>query len=194
MNRRLRLLSAGVLALFAGACSQQELNTINPFADKTPPPPCPSLNVLADAANLTRFRPGPGEDLTDVLFEARMANIGMACEHDIDEDTRDGRLEMSVQLFLEADRGPADRSRKAQLPYFVSLTDSDRTPLVKEVFDVVVDFPGNRTRVAAMDEPVEIDIPLKAGQTGRDFKIWVGFQLTREELAYNRRQRALTGR
>ena len=38
-----------------------------------------------------------------------------------------------------------------------------------------------------------VQIPLTSGVTGRDFQIVIGFQLTREELKYNRRKRTQGG-
>lgn len=186
------------LALIAAGCSNADrdlLNeTFNPFAEKGPKPACPSINLLADASSVTRFRPGPGEDLTDVLFDARVSDLGVACNHDIDDDTRTGTLAMELQMVIEANRGPADRTRQAPVDYFITLTDSNRKILDKRVFDMSASFPDNRTRAVVMDDPVEMEIPLAAGQTGGDFRIYVGFQLTQRELEYNRRRRQLTGR
>ncbi len=186
-----RLVLAG---LFLGltACSRADLAAVTPFVD--PPPPCPKINVLADAATLTKFKPGPGETLIDALFEAKIVDIGMACEHDIDGDTREGTLNVDLQLLMEASRGPADKSREAQIRYFVTLTDNDHKILGKEVFDMKGVFPGNLTVTRITDEPMELEIPLSAGKTGRDYQIYVGFQLTRQQLEYNRRRRQLTGR
>lgn len=192
MTSVFRFLAPVLLVTLLSACSSDELQAINPFADKTPPPPCPKVNLLADAATLTKFRPGPGEALIDVLFEAEFANVLMGCEHDIDDETNAGTLGIDLQMLIQASRGPADKSREGLIRYFVTLTDKEQSILGKEVFEVKAPFPGNRTRVRVTDDPVEMTVPLKAGQTGRNFQIYVGFQLSQEELAYNRRKRQLT--
>jgi hypothetical protein len=53
-----------------------------------------------------------------------------------------------------------------------------------------VEFPGNLTRVALRDDdpPVTVDIPLPAGRAATDYQILVGFQLSPDELEYNRRR------
>ena len=193
MTRHFQALVPLVAVLAVAACSSDELNTINPFASKTPPPPCPAVNVLADAATLTRFHPGSGQDLIDVDFEAKVNDIAMACSHDIDENTRAGTLEMELQMIVEATRGPADDDRSARMNYFITLTDADRNILSKKTFDIAASFPDNMTRAVVMDEPVNLTIPLAEDQTGRDFQVYLGFQLNADELEYNRRRRALTG-
>ena len=47
---------------------------------------------------------------------------------------------------------------------------------------------GNRTRLVYEDQPVVLSIPLKAGAIGPDFLVYVGFQLSPEELQYNRQK------
>ena len=92
---------------------------------------------------------------------------------------------------MVAIRGPANHDREAQFDYFVSVVDSERDVLNKQIFGVTVKFPGNLTRVSLTDNdpPVTVDIPLAAGRDATDYQIFVGFQLTPDELEYNRRRR-----
>lgn len=187
---RLAALGLG-LAMLAGCNS---LNALNPFADKTPKPPCPRITIPADAANLTRFQPGRGEDLTDIQFEAQIGDIRFSCEHDIDKETRVGTLSMELTMILDASRGPADTTREATFQYFVTLLDQDRNILQKKIFPLKASFPGNFTRSRVTDDAVKFEVPLKAGQTGRDFLVYAGLQLSQVELDYNIRKRKATGR
>jgi len=84
-----------------------------------------------------------------------------------------------------ASRGPADKARKASFAYFVAITDNKDNVLTRQQFDTYIDFPGNRTR-DGIRESLEQSIPLAAGQRGDDFRIYVGFVITHDELAYNR--------
>ena len=59
----------GALALGLAACGE----SINPFSKDVIDVGCPSaIGALKEAEELTRFRDGPGRDLTDVRFEARI--------------------------------------------------------------------------------------------------------------------------
>ena len=49
---------------------------------------------------------------------------------------------------------------------------------------LAIPFEGNNTRVGVTEE-VEPRIPLKRGETGADYRIYVGFSLNPEELQYN---------
>ena len=173
------------LSLLAGCSAYDWLFT------RTPPPPCPRVSVLADASSLVKFQSGPGRDLTDIEFGGEIKGFETACEYDLDEDTGTGSVTVEVAVFILAERGLADRDRRAVLPYFALVLDAERRILNKRFFEVAVEFPGNRTRVTVKDDPpVALTIPLKAEDRGETYRVIVGFQLSKEELEYNRRQRA----
>jgi hypothetical protein len=184
------LLRGAVLAIVLLGLTGCAGRSYNPFADSGPLLPCPKTRVLADAGEITRFREGGGRDISDVLFSGRMVDLIGACEHDIDDDTRAGRMTMELAPVMAFERGPADRSRAAQFEYFVILLDSARTPISKNLFAVKVPFEGNANRVTYTDTSITLKVPLKSGQSGRDFEILLGFQLAKDEVEHNRTQAA----
>jgi hypothetical protein len=94
-------------------------------------------------------------------------------------------VESVLLVTMIATRGPADNQRQAPLKYFVAIATLDQKIVAREEFEITVPFEGNRTRVAVTEE-LEPRIPLKAGQTGADYQIFIGLSLSREELRYNR--------
>lgn len=153
-----------------------------------PPPPCPPVSILKDAATVTRFAPGGGQDLVDVVNEGEITGYDLTCEYDIDKKTKAGKVVITLGLHVAATRGPADRQRVAPFRYFIAITDADRNVLDKQVFDIAVPFTGNTTSIPVRDAPVPMTIPLSAGMTGLEFELFTGFQLTPEEVSYNRRR------
>jgi len=139
---------------------------------------CPRVTKVNEASQLTRFGPA-GHDITDVEFEALIGDINGKCSA-IDKGVS---VKMTVDFI--ASRGPADKTRKASFAYFVAITDSKDNVLTRQQFDTYIDFPGNKTRDGIRESLDEI-IPLAAGQRGDDFRIYIGFVVTHDELAYNR--------
>ena len=158
------------------------------FGEDEVPPPCPEISVLEEASNLTRFVDGPGRDLIDVLVEQKVSDAAGTCEYEIDDDTETGTLSVEMMVAFELNRGPANRDRKTDVDYFVAVTDNQRNILNKQSFKGTVEFPGNRNRLIWTDEPVYLNIPLKAKQTGRNFKIFIGLDLTDDQLQFNRQK------
>ena len=148
--------------------------------ESTPPPPCPRIVALDGADSLVQFA-GSGRDLTDIAFEAEIAQLAGACSYD-----EDG-IDVTLQLRFRAARGPADTDRRAAFSYLVAIADLDQQVLSRESFDTAIEFRGTATRAGTLEE-LEQRVPLAEGRTGADYVIYVGFELSREELEYNRRQ------
>ncbi len=178
------VLAPVALALLLAGCADMRKSM---FGKAVPPPPCPRVSILPDAETITTFKAGPGRDLIDVVGEGQLVDAIGACEHKIDKETDAGTLDIELQVAMEARRGPAERDHRVSLDYFVTLLDGASTAILqKNTFRVTVEFPGNRSVAQVLDSPVGLTIPLKAGQRGADFQILLGFQLTPDELEFNR--------
>lgn len=150
-----------------------------------PAPECPAIAIVQDASELTLFVPGPGRDLIDVTLEARVREFGGFCNTDIDEDTGAGKVDIDLEILFEATRGPASTSREAQVSYFIAITDTAENILARETFITDLEFEGNRNRIGFVEE-LSQTIPIREGKIGEDFKVFIGFQLSDEQLTYNR--------
>jgi hypothetical protein len=138
--------------------------------------PCPQVLKVQDAERLTRFE-GTGRDLTDTLFEAQVGQITGSCGVD------EGAIDMTMQVQFVATRGPADRSRQGDFGYFVAIVDSGGAVLARQAFDSSFEFVEGKSRTGVVEE-LEQRIPASSGAP--PYTIYVGFQLSPEELAFNR--------
>ena len=157
----------GIAAVALGGCG---------MILSAPPVICPNVAVIAEAANVTQFASGGGRDVVDVRFFAQFNDVEWSC--DLDGST----LEVELTLFLAATAGPTSQARTADFEYFVALAARGGEVIVKENFAsrIALISKGETT------EEIEQIIPLRADQSGDDFEILIGFQLTREQLEYNR--------
>ncbi len=180
-----RLAGVALLAMLVSGCTAYEW-----AFGKSERPPCPRVSVLAEAATVTKFRDGPGRDLIDILYSGEIGGVRSSCEYDIDDDTGEGTLTVTVGVLINGARGPADRERAGIFEYFVAIPSFYPRPEGRGVFTARLEFPGNLTRNRIEDRPVDLTIPINGSSKGADFNVLVGFQLSREELEYNRRRRA----
>lgn len=144
-------------------------------------PPCPKIFLSSDISTLTRFRPGGGHDLTDIDFQAELLGYSGSCKYE------KNKLTITLAVGFGVTRGPAS-SREARFNYFVAIPKLYPSPAAKVDFDVAYPFPQGAARGEFKDE-VEVDIPLAERNTGPSNEIYIGLQLTVEELEYNRKQR-----
>lgn len=142
---------------------------------------CPRAYRVLDAARQVKFE-GAGRDLTDVLYEFDLRQVGLSCEYD------DNVVEAVLGISFVATRGPADRARVAPLKYFVAIATLDRRIVAREEFELSVPFQGNHTRISVTEE-LEPRIPLNPGESGGDYQVFVGISLSPEEIRYNRQNR-----
>lgn len=175
--------TAGALALVGSLAACGLFNRTD-----TSGPVCPSLAVPADTGRIIRFRDGPGRDLTDVAFTATVADPAGSCIFD-----KSG-VNVEMKVALTAERGPAAPSGVAstELRYYVAIVDltvpDPRAQiLAKRVFPTRADFTASQARVGVVEE-LEQRIPLPGGGDAGRFRIVVGFDLSPEELATNRRR------
>jgi hypothetical protein len=146
------------------------------------PPPCPTGAIVKDAARKVVYRPGPGRDITDVVFEATLARISIGCKYD------DTGVAVDTAVTIIGARGPADTTRRAEVRYFAAVLDPGNAILGKREFQTTLQFPLNVDRGATTEELVQ-RIPVGKNVSAGNFTIVVGFQLTREELEANRQAR-----
>jgi hypothetical protein len=153
------------------------------FDRRGPERECPGAAIVGDASTIAKFRDGPGRDLSDVTFSGEVVDVDATCRYD-----RAG-VNVDLRVLLSATRGPADRNRVVDLDYFVAIIDPQKNPLAKEQFRVRFEFRDQITRLNRLEE-LEPRIPLRDLNLGPDYQIVVGFQLTAEDLDFNRSRRS----
>lgn len=150
---------------------------------KKEPPPCPPIYILGDTASMTRLKPGPGRDLTDVEFTVEVDGYSGECSY----DEKGAVIEMQPRFTLT--RGPADDDRKARFEYFLAVPMFFPAPEAKAVFPVEVTFPEGMNYVRHTDETVTLRIPVKDKDVIQKYEVYLGIQTSAEELDANRKTR-----
>ncbi len=145
---------------------------------------CPTLTLPADLADLTRYREGAPTDLSTVVLDARITAVDASCRR----GRRDQSVDATISMRFQLDRGPAAPSRAVQIPWFLALLDKDNNVVNRQSFILPAQFGANTTRAAVSSQPVEISFPVGQERRVQDYRIMVGFQLTQDELALNRRR------
>jgi hypothetical protein len=175
MARLLSGVVAWALAAVLGGCGL--------YGGKTPEVPCPKASVLGDAADITRFRPGQGLDPANIDFTARIADLSLQCA--LADGNQTHLTFLKVKIAAQA---PNPQMGPATAPFFVAIVDSEQRILAKEVFEAKFPFDFDLRTVEAETE-TEQRIPISPQRPIANFEILVGFQLTAEELAWNRQNR-----
>ena len=88
---------------------------------------------------------------------------------------------------MEFGRGPAATSDQQTYRYWVAVSRRGRNPLAKQYYNVDVRFPHGQPVITHTEHISRITIPrANAEISGENFEILVGFDLTPEQLQFNR--------
>lgn len=139
---------------------------------------CPDVDVLRGLGDVTRFNPGPGRDPTDVLMEAWIDRVGGTCLRDDD----DLLVDLTVRVVTR--RGPANQTETATIPYFVAITDLQQNILSRQTFAAETPYVSRNS--ISFEDTLTLTIPLSPGVETDSFTIYVGLELSEEELRHNR--------
>lgn len=147
--------------------------------------PCPFVGSVRELSYMTKFQ-GESQDLSDTLFEAKIDQVlpALNCVYQDDDGKR--AIVYDIQVKFLAQRGPKEREGVAKFNYFVGIGGPGGQVIKREVFDTEIAFENNATQAIIIEE-IQPRIPLKQGENGDFYRIYVGFMLSEREFAYNRK-------
>ena len=184
-----RLTAVIVLLVSLVAC--ESINDFNPF-DTNILPRCPTIKFLKDADKITAYKPGTGRDISDISYEAELTGFSGECKY-IGDDGIYTSVTLTLQVGLNITRGPAAKTRKVELNYFVAIPEFFPNPKGKSSFSRVVEFPRDRNSISFVDDAIEIAIPLNENRQGPGIKVFTGFELSKDQLEFNRQRNSSVG-
>lgn len=147
--------------------------------------PCPAVLPVRDASYMTKFV-GDSQDLSDTQFEAKIDAVLPAANCIYRQSDSGSSIVYDIRVQFLAQRGPKEREGAAKFDYFVAVTGAGGKRLAREVFPAEIPFENNATQAIIVEE-IQPTIPLKQGENGDWYRIYVGFMLSERELAYNRK-------
>ncbi len=147
--------------------------------------PCPLMGVLHDSARIVEFA-SPEQRYANIAFTGEMRGVRGFCRY-----TGADPIEMNLEIDMAFGRGPASAgARTHRYRYWVAVTRRGVAPIEKEYFNIEVEFDGDRNIATGTDQIERIVIPrANAEISGENFEVLVGFDLTPEQLAFNREGR-----
>lgn len=145
--------------------------------------PCPPAAILYDASRIVEME-GEGNNYTNITYTGELNDIDLFCRYIDDQPLR-----ADLVIDMAFGKGPNATANRHTYTYWVAVTRRSSKVLAKEYFTVDVDF-GGRDVAAQQVEIDDIVIP-RADSTisGSNFEVIVGFELTDQQLTFNREGR-----
>ncbi|HLZ66358.1 MAG TPA: hypothetical protein VKQ29_09010 [Aliidongia sp.] len=139
---------------------------------------CPVVAIPDDLSHVTQFK-GPGTDFANATVTALLTDIKGGCTFD------KGGVTVDMNVSLVARLGPAATDRNADFAYFVAILNQDGKIVAKQLFPAPIAFAEGQSRRGSI-ESITQRIPLQDYHDAGKYRVEVGFQLSQEELTYNR--------
>ena len=144
--------------------------------------PCPLTAVLYDNSRLVAFDAPGVERYASITHTGEMLGVRSLCRY-VDANP----ITLSMEVDMAFGRGPASTADRQTYRYWVAVARRGRVPIEKVYFDVDVRFPRGQSVVTHTEEIERIEIPRANNEvSGENFEILVGFELTPEQLQFNR--------
>ncbi len=144
--------------------------------------PCPLMGVLYDNARIVDFAAPNQIRYSNIEYTGEFQGVRGLCRY-VGADP----ITMSVEIEMAFGRGPAATSDRQTYRYWVAVARRGRAPIEKAYFDIDVRFPRGEAVVTRTETIERIVIPRANEEiSGENFEILVGFELTPEQLQFNR--------
>lgn len=143
---------------------------------------CPTVGVLADAREITRFRHGGERDVSDITWYGEITSVEFSCVQPEDKDVVIGEA-VIVASFR---RGLAATSDRQFFNLFSVLSEREDKIVDKSIFSMDVRFKRGQQVVTAKKRIRNIRVPTKGAIAPELYNVYFGFQLSPAEVAFNR--------
>lgn len=145
---------------------------------------CPQVKGLPELSSLSQFANPKETTAAKLIAETKLDNIGAACQ------VAPNSVTVELSLDFMGTLGPVgvkDLNGQANYtyPYFLTVITPDGQILSKDVFALSMVYDNGQITVRKQDKLRQV-IPLGSGQTASQYQIVIGFQLSEDELVYNR--------
>ena len=135
---------------------------------------CPHLGLLADTGRLTEL-----DGASKAQFQATLGGEASQC-------VVKGKV-VHLRLKFKVTGTIAETAKRdtRKVPYFVAVMQGSQV-LAKQVYFVEIPFSGSARTVSVEERVNRVDIPIGKGWASDDYEVMIGFQLTRDQVDYNR--------
>lgn len=143
---------------------------------------CPIAVILADASQVTIFKPGAPQDLAGEAYRVALVGISTSCS--INKKT--GETDSSYRVDFRATRAPSADAAHYTVPYFVAITQGDQL-IEKRILNVTVDFKAGDSIATFSESPDDFVLHVPNGHQPFEYELMAGFQMTPAQVDYNKK-------
>lgn len=146
--------------------------------------PCPKVEIVDELSALTEFSDISNPVDYNVISRVHLAQVESTCRYN------ERNVMIDLKLAFEGELGQKGRVRNNDkpffsYPFFVAVVAPDNNIMAKEVFAAPITYNRQESKHTYYESLRQI-IPIERKVLGQKYKLMIGFQLSPDQLAYNR--------
>lgn len=141
---------------------------------------CPQTRKVRFADTVMQFKPGVPASLDSVQYGAKIGEVFGACS------LKNGVLDIKLEIRFTVERGAKADKYVFPIPYFIAVYRTGDQAIQKLPRAVEANF--GRNTVGTFSAEVSEKIKVAPSDNLQNLELFIGFQLTPEQLAYNKQQ------
>jgi hypothetical protein len=131
---------------------------------------CPVFEVNPDSRTIIFNAPGGGSDPQSVMHQGEILEVAREC------GTSATGVAVKYGFSGRVLLGPRGKPGSITLPATLTVVDQANAVVQSQKIRVVVNVPGGST-TGVFSEVKEVDVPVPAGYSAKNYKIFIGFDL-----------------
>jgi len=145
---------------------------------------CPDVAFLDGLDQMTFFKDETSADISNVLFSSKMKQLVFDCSFSAEG------ADVEVIFTTESRLALAKKETLVEVAYFIAAVNPDGKILTKRVFNIDIPFSPKKLTVI-QEETVSPFFPRRSGNDFTGYKVLIGFQLTKNQVNFNLRNKRL---
>lgn len=142
---------------------------------------CPQAAIVRDLAQVADFAREEIADQRSLVAAGKIGRVESRCN--FDKNT----IEVEIEAQMLARRGPQLGGDRVEFPYFAAILNDKDQPVAKQNMSARFRFDSDGR--AEITEKLRVAIPEPASASGAYWRVLLGFQLSPEQLAFNRNEK-----
>jgi hypothetical protein len=148
-----------------------------------PPPPCPPVRVDSATATMIKFGDGASRDLSDAEYQVEITGFEGECVFSGE------KVEVLLDVDFRVTRGSSAQPGSISFYYFAAVPQFFPRSTGKKVFEIQTQLTDGATNPVSLTESdVSIEIPLSKDRPAASFDVYLGLQLSDDQLEFNRQR------
>ena len=146
--------------------------------------PCPQIEIVDDLSSISDFTNPKKQTKSHLISRVDLSSAESTCKLASKSAVVDLKLIFNGKLGT---KGRANKNDKPffSYPFFVAVTSPSGKIMAKEIFAASLTYGTNETTHTYFEKLRQI-IPIKSKSNAKAYKILIGFQVTPDQLSYNR--------